>query len=301
MKTPARPPAVRGIFDDQIRRAAGMPADGGPSERDMSDKPPGMSAKAELSGPEREGVRSLTRQRAETLFAYDEQIGRLIATLRSTGEYRDTVMMFTSDNGYFLGEHRVRQGKIRAHEPSLRVPFLVAGPGIPRGRRFDPITTDDVTATILDIARARPPHPPDGVSVVSSFRADRGWRVPVLTEGLEPTARPRDEAKARALGFDTRTTIGIRTPRYTYIRYDDGFGELYDLDRDPNQQRSVYGLPRYAAVQRLLHQVWLDHKDCSAAGCRAPLPAQLQRSPAANKTGTERQARGFERRFGYAR
>jgi N-acetylglucosamine-6-sulfatase len=301
MKTPARPPAVRGIFDDQIRRAAGMPADGGPSERDMSDKPPGMSDKAELSGSEREGVRSLTRQRAETLFAYDEQIGRLIASLRSTGEYENTVMMFTSDNGYFLGEHRVRQGKIRAHEPSLRVPFLVAGPGIPHGQRFDPITTDDVTATILDIARARPPHRPDGVSLVRSFRADRGWRIPVLTEGLEPSGRVRDEARARSLGFDTRTTIGIRTPRYTYIRYDDGFGELYDLDRDPNQQRSVYGRPRYAAVQRLLHRVWLDSKDCRAASCRTPMPSRLQRAPAANEAGARLQAGGFERRFGFAR
>jgi len=302
MKTPARPKAVRGIFDDQVLRPAGMPADGGPSERDMSDKPPGMRDKAELGAAERVGVRSATRQRAETLFAYDRQIGRLVATLRATGEYRDTVLMFTSDNGYFLGEHRVRQGKIRAHEPSLRVPFLVTGPGIPRGQRFDPVTTDDVTATILDLARARPPHPPDGASLVPSFAADRGWRVPVLTEGLEPTPGARDETRARSLGFDdARTTIGIRTPRYKYIRYDGGFGELYDLDRDPNEQRSVYGRPRYAAVQRLLHQVWLDHKDCRGPSCRRPMPDQLQRTPAENQAGTERQARGFERRFGHSR
>ena len=192
----------------------------------------------ELSPAERVAVRSLTRQRAETLFAYDRQIGRLVRTLKSTGEYRNTVLMFTSDNGYFLGEHRMRQGKIKAHEPSLRVPFLVAGPGIPHGDRFDPITTDDVTATILDIARARPPHPPDGRSVVPSFQADRGWRVPVLTEGVESSSAFDDRSAGEALGFgDTRTTIGIRTSRWKYIRYVNGDGELYDLDRDPNEQQ----------------------------------------------------------------
>ncbi len=60
----------------------------------------------------------------------DQQIDKLIATLKKTGEYDNTVLMFTSDNGYFLGEHRMRQGKIWAHEPSLRVPLLGRRAGV---------------------------------------------------------------------------------------------------------------------------------------------------------------------------
>jgi N-acetylglucosamine-6-sulfatase len=302
MKSPARPKDVRGRFDAEILRAAGLPRDGGPSERDVSDKPLPIRGLPELSPAERVAVRSLTRQRAETLFAYDRQIGRLVQTLKSTGEYRNTVLMFTSDNGYFLGEHRVRQGKIKAHEPSLRVPFLIAGPGVPHGDRFDPITTDDITATIVDIARARPPHPPDGRSVVPSFQGDRGWKVPVLTEGVESSSTFDDRSVGEALGFDdTRTTIGIRTSRWKYIRYVNGEGELYDLDRDPTEQSSVYGRPRYAEVQSQLHRLWMAYKDCEAASCRTAMPRALQREPARNEAGTQRQARGFEERFGYVR
>ena len=60
--------------------------------------------------------------------------------------------MFTSDNGYYIGEHRQRLGKITLHEPSIHVPLLVAGPEVPHGRRYAPVTTFDLTATILDIA-----------------------------------------------------------------------------------------------------------------------------------------------------
>jgi arylsulfatase A-like enzyme len=210
--------------------------------------------------------------------------------------------MFTSDNGYFLGEHRIRQGKIKAHEPSLRVPFLISGPGIPKGERFDPITTADVAATILDLGRARPPHEPDGTSVVPSLAGDRGWRVPVLTEGVERSRAYSDRVRAVSLGFGpARTTIGIRTPRWKYIRYSNGDGELFDLDRDPNEMNSVYGDPRFAGVQRQLRRLWLARKDCDGPACRQPMPEQLQRDPAANEAGTERQARGFVERFGYFR
>ena len=283
-KTPARPRWARGRFDGQIHRASGLPSDGGPSEANISDKARPMRDRPELSPAERAVDRTVTRQRAETLFAFDRQVARLVATLKATGEYADTVVMFTSDNGYFLGEHRMRKGKIKAHEPSLRVPFLVSGPGIPQGRRYDPITTDDVTATILDIGRARPPHPPDGLSVVGSFRGDRGWTVPVVTEGEETGPVFRDTAGARVLGFhDHRTTIGIRTARWKYIRYNNGDGELYDLDRDPNEMRSVYGVPRYAGLQAAMQRLWTSYKDCAGVTCRRPMPER-----AAARTGRQR-------------
>ena len=61
-------------------------------------------------------------------------MGRTVHTLKQTGEWSNTVLVFTSDNGFFLGEHRHATGKILAHEPSLRVPLLVTGPGLRRGR-----------------------------------------------------------------------------------------------------------------------------------------------------------------------
>jgi N-acetylglucosamine-6-sulfatase len=302
MKTAARPKSVRGVFDDRITRASGLPSNGGPSEADVSDKPRPMRSYPELSPAERTAVRDVTRQRAESLYVLDRQVKRLVATLKATGEYDDTVVMITSDNGYFLGEHRLRQGKIRPHEPSLRVPFVMSGPGIPSGTRYDPITTQDVTATILDLADARPPRPADGVSVLPSVEGDRGWRVPVLTEGTQADRVFREAARRSPPGFeDGRTTIGLRTPRWKYVRYNDGDGELYDLDRDANELRNRYGDPRFADVQMQLAALWERYKDCSGEACREPLPEDLQRDPAQNRKGTDLQSRQVERRYGYFR
>jgi N-acetylglucosamine-6-sulfatase len=302
IKTPARPRSVWGHFDKQIPRASGLPKDGGPSERDVSDKPRPMNQLPELTPHERTAVRNLTRQRAESLYVLDGEVKKLVGTLKATHEYSNTVFIFTSDNGYFLGEHRVRQGKIKPHEPSLRVPFLIAGPGIPHGQRFDPITTPGLTATIVQLAGAKMPHPADGLSVVPSFKRDRGWTVPVVTEGREGARVFREARKDPAPGFeDPRTTIGIRTPRWKYVRYDDGDGELYDLDNDPNELNSHFGDPRYARIQHELDRVWREYENCRGPTCRAPMPANLQRGPRADRLGTNKQSRGVEKRYGYFR
>lgn len=302
IKTPARPRWVRGRFDSRIPRASGLPANGGPSERDVSDKPRPMRRLPGLSGQERVAVRTLTRQRAEALFVLDREVKRLVTTLKATGEYDDTVIMFTSDNGYFLGEHRMRQGKIKPHEPSLRVPFVVSGPGIPHGERFDPVTTPNLTATILDLAGAKPPHRADALSLVPSFAGDRGWRVPVVTEGLETSKVFRNAQADRAPGFDdVRTTIGVRTARWKLVRYNDGDGELYDLDHDPNELTSHFGDPRYARIRAELQKLLTAYKDCRGASCRAPMPADLQRDPVGNQQLTDQQSRGVRARYGYWR
>jgi N-acetylglucosamine-6-sulfatase len=106
----------------------------------------------------------------------------------------------------------------------------------------------------------------------------------------------------RAPGFtDVRTTIGIRTARWKLVHYNDGDGELYDLDQDPNEMTSHYGDPAYARVQAELEKVWEAYKDCGGASCRAPLPADLQRDPVRDREMTDRQSLGVEARYGYYR
>jgi hypothetical protein len=170
--TPPGPTGSRGKFDDVITRAPGVRPGGKPVEQDVSDKPEFVQKLPELVGAERRALVEVERQRAEALFAWDRQLGRIMQKLKDTGQYDDTVIVFTSDNGYFMGEHRQRSGKIKPYEPSLRVPLVVAGPGIPHGVRDAPITTIDLTATILDLASASLPDV-DGTSAVPTFAADR--------------------------------------------------------------------------------------------------------------------------------
>ena len=293
--TPARPHWVEGRFDDVIDHGAGLPRNGGPAERSTADKPSFMRRLVEPGRVERAAERELTRQRAEAIYVMDEQVGRLISRLKQLGEWQDTVMMFTSDNGYFLGEHRMREGKNRVHEPAMRVPFLVTGPGIPDGeKRYDPITTIDVTATILDLAGAVPPMPGDGASKVPTFDRDTGWRVPILhaeRNGEKPSGRP---------GFDDpRTGIGIRTSRYSMNLYTDGESELYDLARDPREDHNRWDDAGYQDVRQQLMDIWGNLKDCQGPTCRIPLPPSLQAGPRENRAGTRDYWAEIDRVYGY--
>ena len=293
-KTAARPGWVKGRFNSIIRRGAGMPRNGGPSEADISDKPSFFSSLPEPGPAERAALRNLTRQRAEAIYVMDRQIARLIHQLKASGEWSDTVFMFTSDNGYFLGEHRNRTGKVRAHEPSLRVPFLVTGPGMrTRGSRYDPISTVDVSATILDLAGANSPHPADGTTRVPTMRqGDQGWTVPVLTEAAFPIHR-------RTASMGVRSSVGVRTPRYSYIRNWTGRNELYDLVEDPLELENMISDDAHAHDLHLLVGVWRKLKDCRGAGCRVPMPAELQAQPALTRAMTRAYWARIERVYGW--
>ena len=298
-KTPARPEWVKGRFDDRIRRSSGLPAQGGPSEADVSDKPPAFQ-NPELSQGEQDLATALTRQRAESIAVLDEQVRRLVRTLRERGELDQTVFVFTSDNGYFLGEHRFRNGKRKAYEPSIRVPLVIAGPGIPHGVRDDPAKTPDLTATILDLAGAKAPRPADGRSLVPSFAVDRGWSAPVVTEGMVGGSAYLDNALKQERGFtDARTTIGIRTASYKLIVDESGTVELYDLDVDPNELDSVAADPEYRAVRSELIRLWRKYKDCAGAACSVPLPPSLAASPAQTTASTRAQSDGVLARYGH--
>ena len=287
-KTPARPDWVKGRFDDVIRRAPGLNADG--SQAPVHGKPAFMASADPIEKPELRRLRALARQRAEALYVLDRQVRRIVRTVEAAGELDDTVFVFTSDNGYFLGEHRRRSGKVFPHEPSLRVPLMIAGPGVTPGRRYEPAQTVDVTATLANLAGATRHMPTalDGRSLVRILAGrDRGWRFPVLTEAWMNGivgGLPRHPAFS-----DERNHIGIRTSQFKYLRYATGETELYDLDRDPGEHRNLATSLRYVAELRALDRVWRQVKDCAADSCQVLLPDSLRRGPRATRRATEQQ------------
>ncbi len=275
--TPARPSWVKGRFDASITHGFGQPVDHA-AEADIADKPRFFRRVPEATRAERRALTETERQRAESIYAWDVQFGKIVQTLKKTGEYDNTVLVFTSDNGYYLGEHRQRLGKILAHEPVIHVPLLVAGPAVRHGARYTPITTMDLTATVLDLAGARPLPAMDGASKLPSMRGpDRAWTTAVVTEGLTKVLRPNASS-----GVPRRlTTSGIRTGRYKLIRYSTGEGELYDLVADPNELRSRFRDPAYAGIRAELERLWRQYRSCARSACRVPLPASLRTTPSA--------------------
>jgi arylsulfatase A-like enzyme len=296
--TPARPDWVKGRFDGLIDRASGLPRGGGRAERSLADKPRAFRQMREPSRHERTALREVTRQRAEAVFVMDRQVARLVRTLKRSGEWSRTVFVFTSDNGSFLGEHRRREGKTFGYEPSLRVPLLVTGPGM-RGAdrhghlRFDPVTTVDLAATILDLAHARPPFPPDGRSKLEvMLRGDRGWTEPVLHEAVGTGGRKG------GIFDDVRSALGVRTAKYAMLLTRFG-SELYDLETDPLQNRSRWGRDEYMHARRQLRRVLVELKDCRSRSCRLPLPPSLAAGPAENRRLTRDYWKAVTRVYGW--
>ena len=296
--TPYVPPRHRGRFDDVIDRAPGIARTGSPSEGDVSDKPEAVRRLPAMTRRDLVAMREAARQRAESVWVMDNEVTRLVRRLKKDDEWDRTVLVVTSDNGLLQGEHRFRTGKVWSYEPSLRVPLLVTGPGM-RGRgdgghrRYDPVDTPDLTATILDLAGAEPPRKADG----SSFQAaltdgDAGWTVPVLTEATHT-------AGGRSAAFGKRSSIGLRTARWSMTLYRDGFGELYDLVEDPLQHHNLWRSKQHRQVREDLEKAWRRLRDCSGAGCQEPAPAAYQADAATVADWTRGYWEQIDRTYGY--
>ncbi|QIK65889.1 sulfatase [Nocardioides sp. HDW12B] len=221
------------------------------NEVDVSDKPLWVT-RERLLPPDR--ARTDHRARVRSLAALDEQVARIVASLEEAGELDDTVVAFTSDNGYLLGEHRMH-GKNLPYEESLKVPFLARGPGLPdgevRGAQYGLV---DLAPTILDLADARSQDRVlDGRSMLGTLRRGGGGYPTYLIQ-----------ASTRNVPWWWR---GVRSSRFTYVRYTSGFQELYDRARDPAQLVNVAADPSYAAVVARLSARLDQLADCSGRTC----------------------------------
>lgn len=197
------------------------------------------------------------RQIAACLVAVDEGIGQIISNLRASGDLNDTVLVFSSDNGYFQGQHGLND-KRAMYEDSIRIPWLVHYPrGIKPGTVFDQMVLNiDLAPTILDFA---------GVAVPKTMHG-QSWR-PYLSN---PKAPGREQWLyeynwEKSYPFDP-TQVGVRTRRYKYIRYPDightdpaypmkgelPYDELYDLQNDPLE---MHNLAKDAASAGLLRDM----------------------------------------------
>ena len=279
--TPGRPSYSEDRFDERITRIPGRTGEPG-----LGRKPYFIARKLPVSPAERAGILETYRQRAEALSVVDEEVANIIATLEATGELDDTYLVFTSDNGFFLGEHRMRSSKILPYEPSLRVPMLIRGPGLPVGeRRTDPFLMIDLAPTLLEAAGVSVPETVDGVGLLDVARTgDRGWTRPVLTD-----SGPRTLEKATERGFDidnmlrrpegpsqVRFSQGVRTGRYLYVEHASRERELYDMRHDPRQWDNVVAASRMQPVVRRLANVLDRMRVCAGASCAEPLPRSLR-------------------------
>jgi arylsulfatase A-like enzyme len=227
-----------------------------------------------------------------SLLAVDDLIRTLVDTLQAHGRLEDTYIVFTSDNGFQLGEHRLPLGKLTAYDESIRVPLIVRGPGVPTGKTVDQLTLNsDLAPTFAAWAEADAPEFVDGRSLQPLFAPTppATWRQAVLIEdaphihaGATPTTSPvdatspkgtpaaerDDEDSAKLSPANPPPYDAVRTEQYLYVAYDDGERELYDLQRDPAELTNLA-----ANADPALLAAFDDRLDalrtCRAGSCRA--------------------------------
>jgi len=192
----------------------------------------------------------------------DENLGRVLDYLDRRKLAEDTVVIYTTDNGFFLGEHGWYDKRFM-YEPSLRLPLLMRYPrAIPSGRVEDRMVLNiDYAPTILDFAGVTAPSSMQGQSLRAVARGEsaRGWRTSMLYTYYEDSwklaGKGREAMSDPSFAYFTAHRVsphrGVRTSRYKLIDYyrENGYHELFDLEKDPDEVRNVYGEKALASVQ----------------------------------------------------
>lgn len=180
---PATPaPRHLGLFTD-----AKIPRTKAFNEADVSTKPNFIQKLPLMTNEEIKLADAYYGRRLAALQAVDEAIGSICKTLGDAHELENTYIVFTSDNGYHLGEHRLPRGKQTAYETDIHLPLIVRGPGISKGSTAEGLVGNiDLAPTFCDIAGASVPDFVDGRSLLPIFhgnkQADLNWRKEFLVE-----------------------------------------------------------------------------------------------------------------------
>jgi arylsulfatase A-like enzyme len=207
------------------------------NEKDVTDKPPWIQSLRRLTSDDIANIDQRHENRIESLQAEDDLVADVVRTLSEKNVLGNTYIVFTSDNGWHHGEHRVQRGKGRPYEEDIRVPLVVRGPGVAAGSSTDKLVLNtDYLPTFTDWAGAQTPLYVDGRSLlpILTVSATSSWRTAILTEGRKYSADPE-------IPVDINYN-GIRTSTSKYIEYEGGFRELYDLSpgADPYELNNTY-------------------------------------------------------------
>lgn len=238
-------PVVQGVKEDQ----ADIPAAGLGSHKKEHDK---------LT----DDLRRQTRQGYLASISFmDAQVGRVVDALDRLGLSDNTIIVFTSDHGYHMGEHGLWQ-KMSLFEESSRVPMLIVAPGVAKKgvAAKSPVSQVDLFPTLAELCGVKAPANIQGQSLVPMLKdtsvAGRGWALTQVMRG----GGPNRASVTTNVGSDGKRFFGysLRTPRWRYTEWDEGEKgrELYDHDADPRELTNLADKPEHAkTVEELSQQV----------------------------------------------
>ena len=180
------------------------------------------------------------------VLAVDDGIGRIVTTLEELGILDETVIVVTSDNGYFYGEHGLTSERRLPYEESIRNPLIVRYPPVVAAgiRPNGLVSTVDLAPTVLDLAGAPIGSHVQGRSFVPLLQGDpAGWRESLLVEFYT-----YENPFPHLVDMDYRA---VRTDRHKYVHWmqHPELDELYDLEADPYETDNLAGEPGMASLR----------------------------------------------------
>ena len=234
-----------------------------------TNAPSWLKTRPALTPAQQAGQLTHYRRRVEADLAVDDLIGSLEAHLKARGVADNTDIVFSSDNGYHLGEYRLLAGKQTAFDTDIHVPLIVSGPGIPAGHTVSqPASNVDLAPTFETLAGAAVGSGVDGVSLVGLWRGHTppNWQRAVLVEHHGPDDDPGDPDRQNAEQADPPSYEAVRTAHALYVRYADGEQEYYDTSNDPYELHNLGAAAVPPAISSQLTALQTCH---GATACQA--------------------------------
>ncbi len=236
------------------------------NEEDVSDKPSVIQSKPLLSHNQIAVIDEKYRRRLQTMLAVDEMIEGIVNLLQQSGQLENTYIIFTSDNGFFLGEHRIRGGKNLAYDESIRVPLVVRGPDLLKGRSLEHIALNiDLAPTIAELAGVTAPDFVDGRSLAEIMKTGvpevSAWRK---TFSIEYRGGVDDEDDEEV---DPYLYLAVRSMTHKYVLWNSGEEEFYDMGADPYEMESLHSTADRNKISQYSGAI-NEFKTCSGKICR---------------------------------
>ncbi|MDT8914485.1 sulfatase [Amycolatopsis sp. PS_44_ISF1] len=250
----------------------GLTAPRGPAFDTLpSAAPSWLASRTPLTDAEKQSIDKDFRKRAQAVQSVDKMIGTVEDALDKAGVRGNTDLVFTSDNGYHMGEYRLTPGKQTAFDTDVHVPLVVSGPGVKSGATVSqPAENVDLRPTFEALAGAATPAEVDGESLVPLLNGTSppAWRTVGLVEHHGPDFDQADPDKPTKHSGNPSTYEAIRSTTYTYVEYKDGTKEYYDRSTDPQELHNTAAqLPADKAQQ--LHDTLQAMISChGATACR---------------------------------
>jgi len=205
------------------------------NESDVRDKPAQVRRRPLLTDAEVDRLDRIQRWRLRSMRAVEDMVDAVIQALAETDRLENTYLIFTSDNGLLMGQHRLPHKKRVVYEESIRIPLMVRGPGV-RGTSDEPVMLMDLAPTLLELAGVPIPEDVDGRSLVPLLRGQQvPWRADVLVE--------------------INNTLALRTPDWLYAELATDELELYDMLADPYQLESLHKDADPAFLEQLSERI----------------------------------------------